>query len=198
MGSADLVLGCDPIVAASPESVAMMAPQRASLVINRFVAPTNAFALDPDFRVDVSMLEDSVTRRIGAERLFGIDATNIATTLLGDAIGVNMFLVGYAWQRGLIPLQRQSIEAAIHLNGTALEMNLRAFALGRLAASRPAELAQLMAGAQPPSATDAMDLTALVAHRKAHLTDYQDSALADQYTALVGRVDRAEQALDHR
>ena len=197
-GAADVVLGCDPIVAASPDSLAMMAPQRAMVVINRFVAPTNAFALDPDFRVDVSMLERAVTEKIGADRLFGIDATGIVNAMLGDAIGVNMFLVGFAWQRGLIPLTRQSIEAAIRLNGAALEMNLRAFLLGRAAADRPAELAKRIATTQPSLLEDAADLPAVVAHRKAHLAGYQDAALAARYAALVDRVDRTERALGSR
>jgi indolepyruvate ferredoxin oxidoreductase len=109
-----------------------------------------------------------------------------------------MFLVGYAWQRGLIPLARQSIETAIHLNGASLDMNLKAFTLGRVAASRPAELAKLMGGAQATPGEDAMDLAAVVAHRKAHLEGYQDAALAMRYGALVDRVDRAEQALGPR
>jgi indolepyruvate ferredoxin oxidoreductase len=198
VGAADLVLGCDPIVAASPDSIAMMAPQRAVAVINHFVAPTNAFALDPNFRVDVSMLERSITQKIGADRLFGIDASGVVVALLGDAIGVNMFLVGYAWQRGLIPLARASIETAIRLNDAAVDMNLRAFALGRLASARPSSLAVLMAGIQPASIEDAEDLAALVEHRKAHLEGYQDPALAARYGALVARADSAEKALGLR
>jgi indolepyruvate ferredoxin oxidoreductase len=198
VGTADLVLGCDPIVAASPDSIAMMAPERAFAVVNHFVAPTNAFALDPNFRVDVSMLERSITQKIGTGRLFGIDANALVVALLGDAIGVNMFLVGYAWQRGLIPLGRGSIETAIRLNGAAVDMNLRALAMGRLAASRPTSLSQLMAGIQPAMSEESEDLAAVVAHRKAHLQGYQHAALGARYAALVARVDGAERALGPR
>jgi indolepyruvate ferredoxin oxidoreductase len=193
-GCADVVLGCDPIVAASPDSIDMMAPNRAAVIVNRFVAPTVAFAADPDFRVDEGQLENQIGQRVGLDRVTGIDATGIVQKLIGDVLGVNMFLVGFAWQRALIPLERQSIEAAIRLNGAAVDMNLKAFALGRAAAARPSMLARLLSEKDAAPA-DAMDLTTVIAHRKAHLTAYQDAALADRYAALVERVQGAEQAL---
>jgi indolepyruvate ferredoxin oxidoreductase len=193
-GSADVVLGCDPIVAASPDSISMMAPDHATVLLNRFVAPTVAFAANPDFRVDEALLEDRIGQRVGRERVIGIDATGIVQALIGDVLGVNMFLVGFAWQSGLIPLKRQNIEDAIRLNAAAVEMNLKAFALGRTAAARPAMLSKLLS-AGDASPADSMDLPAVIAHRKAHLTAYQDAALAERYAALVERVDRAEKAL---
>lgn len=194
VGCANVVLGCDPIVAASPDSIAMMAPNRAAVIVNRFVAPTVAFAADPDFRVDEADLESQIGRRVGLDRVVGIDAAGIVQALIGDVLAVNMFLVGFAWQRGLIPLERESIEAAIRLNGAAVEMNLKAFGLGRAAAARPALLSKLLSekdGAPP----ETMDLSTVIAHRRAHLTAFQDAALADRYAALVARVHSAEEAL---
>jgi indolepyruvate ferredoxin oxidoreductase len=191
-GGAQLVIGCDPIVAASPDSLAAMAPG-ATVIVNRFVAPTDAFARDPDVRVDLRRLERRIEQRIADGALHTVDATGVATRLLGDAIGANMFLVGYAWQKGALPVGRESIAEAVRLNGAATEMNLRAFALGRLAAERPGAVDHLL-GPKAPE-LDPSDLAAVVRHRMAHLADYQDQALADRYRALVDRVAAAERAL---
>lgn len=192
---ADVVIGCDPIVTAGPDSLGMMAEERTSVVMNRFLAPTSSFAANPDLQVDLTLLARGITRRLGSEqRLHEVDASGIAVRLLGDAIGANLFLVGFAFQLGLIPVTSASIESAIRLNGTAADMNLRAFGLGRAAVARPQALAELLASNEPKS-IDAEDLGALVAHRSAHLTGYQNESLARRYQALVERVERAEQAL---
>ena len=193
--SADVILGCDPIVTASPDAVGLMAAGRTSVVMNCFVAPTNAFALNPDWRVDLKALETVIGRRIGADHLYGSEATQIATSLLGDAIGANMFVVGYGWQKGLIPLRRESIERAIELNGAATEMNLRAFALGRLAAERPEEIERMRGEKNDAKPLSEQSLAEIVASRSRHLADYQNMALAERYRALVDRVQAAEGAL---
>jgi indolepyruvate ferredoxin oxidoreductase len=193
--AADVVIGCDPIVTAGPESLAMMSEGRTSVVMNRFLAPTSSFAANPDLRVDLTLLARAIIRRLGAEeRLHDVDASGIAVRTLGDAIGSNLFLVGFAFQLGLIPLKHTSIESAIRLNGTATQMNLTAFALGRAAAIRPGALADLLAPTASKS-IDAEDLAAVVAHRAAHLERYQNKELARRYTAFVKRVQDAEQAL---
>jgi indolepyruvate ferredoxin oxidoreductase len=190
-GGADVVIGCDPIVAASADCLAMMKPDDGRVILNSFVAPTNAFALDPDYRVDLTMLRRRIARRVGEDHVLPVDATGTATALLGDAIGANMMLVGFAWQRGLVPLRLQSIHAALELNGTALKMNLRAFALGRLMAVDPARVAAMIGGDVAPKG-EPETLDALVASRVRHLTAYQDDRLAARYRALVDRVAAAE------
>ncbi len=192
-GGADVVIGCDPIVAAGPECVMMMKPETGRVVLNRFVAPTNAFALDPDYRVDLSMLERRIDRRVGVGHVLPVDATTTATALLGDAIGANMMLVGFAWQQGLIPLALASIEQALTLNGTALQMNLRAFTLGRMIAVDPARVTAMIGG--PDRSGEPETLPALVDSRVRHLTAYQDAKLAARYRTLVDRVAAAEDAL---
>jgi len=109
--------------------------------------------------------------------------------LLGDAIGANILLMGYAWQAGLIPLQRASIEAAIDLNGVATDFNKRAFALGRLLAASPEKVEAMVQAArgplpEPPATT----LDGLIEKRVADLTAYQDAAYAERFIALVSRV----------
>jgi indolepyruvate ferredoxin oxidoreductase len=194
-GSADVILGCDPIVAASPEAQSMMSLGRTAVVINRFVAPTSAFALNPDFRVDLRALERLVALRVGADRLFGTEATQVAAAILGDAIGANLFVVGYAWQKGLIPLQRASIVRAIELNGSAREMNIRAFGLGRLAAAAPGSLQELLGERRESQPLAEQDLASIVTRRATFLTSYQNAQLAERYRAVVDRVEKAERTL---
>jgi indolepyruvate ferredoxin oxidoreductase len=164
-------------------------------LITTDVSPTNAFALNPDFKVDVKALEHVIGRRAGADHVHTLDATATATSLLGDAIGANLFIVGYAWQKGLIPLQRASIEQAIDINGTAKAMNLKAFQLGRLAAANPEVLKRLTGERDESKPVVEQSLDQIVASRMAHLTAYQNDALARRYRALVDRVDGAEKAI---
>ncbi|MBW8785900.1 MAG: indolepyruvate ferredoxin oxidoreductase family protein, partial [Novosphingobium sp.] len=194
-GGASLAIGCDPIVTAGSDVLAMLAPDTASVVLNRFVAPTSAFAGDPDFAVDATMLARRISGRVGADRVLPLDATRAASALLGDAIGANMMLVGFAWQRGLVPLSREAIEQALRLNGTAVAMNLAAFALGRVAAAEPDRFAALLGGAGQREAREPDTLAAMVESRVRHLAAYQDAALAERYRALIGRVAAAEAAL---
>lgn len=194
-GAADLVIGCDPIVAASAEVLAMLKPTTGHVVLNQFIAPTNAFAKDPDYTVDLSMLERRLAQRVGEEHVLPVDATRLASALLGDAVGANMMLIGFAWQRGLVPIARASIEQALRLNGTAVAMNLRAFALGRLAAADPDRLKALLGETPLEPKGEPQELAGLVVHRMEHLTAYQNAGLAARYKALVDRVAKAEAGL---
>jgi indolepyruvate ferredoxin oxidoreductase len=189
--AADVVIGCDPVVSTMPDTLARMAGGRTAVVFNRFVAPTNAFATNPDLDFGAAAMEAQLAGRADPARLFGLDATDVATRLLGDAIGANLMLVGYAWQKGLIPLTRDSIETAIRLNGSAVALNLRAFTLGRIAAVHPERLAAPVAAPAPAE----MPLEALIADRVQRLTAYQDAAYAARYRALVERVRAAEAPL---
>ncbi len=194
LGSADLVLGCDLVVAGGPEGLMKMAPGRTAVVFNEFIAPTTAFALNPDLDFSGADLTRGIAERSDAGKLFGVDATRIATVMLGNAIGANMFLVGYAWQKGLIPLEAGNIEAAIELNGNLSALNTRAFALGRLAASDPAWIDRWLENKKQQS-TEPESLEALVAKRSALLRDYQNAAYAERYEAFVAKVTAAERRI---
>jgi indolepyruvate ferredoxin oxidoreductase len=120
-----------------------------------------------------------------------LDFTKPAETLLGDAIATNMMMMGYAYQRGFLPLSAEAIEQAIEVNGVAIKMNTQAFRLGRLAAAEPSRMSAMMKGhdeASAPKALDAMSLDEIIAHRSAHLTGYQNEELAARYQALVTQV----------
>ena len=191
----DLLIGCDAIVSGNADSIRMMDPGSTRVLVNDFIAPTAGFAADPDMWMDFGRFAHVIAERVGEENLYRVNATDAALALVGDAIGANMFLVGHAWQKGLLPLTRQSLEAAITTNGAAVGMNRAAFDLGRMAAADPDGFAALAGYAKPDAAARPVaTLEELVAARAAHLTAYQDESLARRYRAFIDRVAAAEKA----
>jgi indolepyruvate ferredoxin oxidoreductase len=194
LAEADLLLGCDLVTAAEKDSVLTLDPARSRAVINAHVQPTAAFQLNPDLRIDLDAELRPIRAGVAADRLHSIDATAVALRLLGNTIGANFFLVGYALQAGGLPLSLESVERAIELNGQAVELNKRALALGRLAAHDPQAIGRELAKLAPvPVIPRAQTLDALVERRVAFLTDYQDAAYAARYRALVEKARDAEQ-----
>jgi indolepyruvate ferredoxin oxidoreductase len=198
-GGADVVLGCDLVVAATGDALSKMATGRTRAVLNTHDTITAEFTRSPDFRVPMDDLAADVARACGgAGAVDRLDATVLATALMGDAIATNLFMLGYAWQRGLVPVSGEALERAIALNGAAVAMNTRAFRWGRRAA---VDLAAVRAAATPPAGaptalSDARHLSVspeeAVQRRVDFLTGYQDAAFARRYRALVDRVAAAE------
>ena len=194
LGEADVVLGCDLIVTAGADTLRTLEPGRTRLVINTHVVPTAAFQLRPDVDFHTPEMLAAIDAIVGGEFNSRVDATGIALKLLGDTLGANMFVVGYALQRGWLPLGLASIEQAIELNGAAVAFNKRSLALGRLAAAEPARLAEMLGTEVAPAPTDE-SVDALIRSREEFLTDYQDRAYAERYRSLVDRVVAAESRL---
>ncbi len=196
-GGADLLLGCDLVVSGGPDALARLEPGRSRAVVNTHETITGDFTRKPDLAFPGHTLRLAVEAAAGADACDFVEASAIATTLMGDSIATNMFMLGYAWQKGLVPLGHDSIERAIELNGAAVTMNLAAFRWGRRAAHDRAAVDRLVAPADNvvalPRAPRTLD--DLVASRVRHLTGYQDAALAGRYVALVEKVRTAEQAL---
>src|SRR5262249_49336194 len=128
--------------------------------------------------------------RINAAHSDFVPATKLALALLGDSIATNMFMAGFAWQKGLVPLSREAVEQAIKLNGAAVDMNLRAFEWGRRAAHDLAAVER--AARAPANDSGPKTLEDLLARRAEFLTAYQNAAYATRYRALVERARRAE------
>jgi indolepyruvate ferredoxin oxidoreductase len=196
-GSCDLLIACDLVVATGAEHLAKLAPGRTTAVVNSDVAPTAEFASQPDLDLRPDAMEDAVRKAAGAGDAHFLPATRLATALLGDAIAANVFLLGYAFQRGRVPVGLEALDRAIELNGREVEWNRRAFAWGRLAAHDRAAVEAaarplLRAGAAPPPART---LAEIVAHRSEHLTAYQSARYAARYRALVERVAARERDL---
>jgi indolepyruvate ferredoxin oxidoreductase len=192
-GDVDLVIGADPMVVAIPETLAKLGAGRSAVLLNRFVSPNAMFARDPDLDLSFDPLRVKVAARADRERLMNIDATRIAQVMLGNAVGANLFLVGYAWQKGLIPLRAENILRAIEMNGTEIAMNLRAFGLGRIAAARPDLAAAWLRGHEEARIPD--NLGDLLADRMPRLRAWGGDKHARRYRALVARVEEAEAKL---
>lgn len=192
-GAADLVLACDPVVAASPEGVEVLSPERSAGVINAHQAPVAGFVRDRDFDFREEKIRRSLQARLRPDATHFVDGTQLATAIIGDAIATNLFMLGYAWQKGHVPLGQEAITQAITLNGGPVDANLQSFAAGRVAAHDPDAVRDLLpkAAAEPLSET----LDQVIARRVAFLTDYQDAAYAVRYREMVERVRAAEQRI---
>ncbi|MCX8101556.1 MAG: indolepyruvate ferredoxin oxidoreductase family protein [Geminicoccaceae bacterium] len=210
-GEAQLLLGCDPIVTASDETLSRARAGLSRAIVNAEVPVTGDFVRaaaaeartgDAGRTADVlpplaSMLE-RIEDAVGPGAVELVEAGRLALRLLGDSIATNMLLLGFAFQRGLVPVSAAAIDRAIELNGAAVAMNRRAFALGRLAAHDPRAVEALAGPAVGPSDAHRLStsLEELVTRRVAHLEAYQDRAWAERYRATVERVRTAERAVD--
>jgi indolepyruvate ferredoxin oxidoreductase len=179
----DLLLATDVVVGASRDALARLDPRRTRAIVNEDVLPTADFVSDRDATVDAVGMIDAI--RSACRETHTTDATTVCEALFGTSTTANVYLLGHAWQLGLVPISREALQAAIHANGAAVTMNLRAFEWGRLAALDPEAVRKAAGGhAEAPAET----LGGLIARRAADLTDYQDAAYAARYEALVGRV----------
>ncbi|MED5262125.1 MAG: indolepyruvate ferredoxin oxidoreductase family protein [Myxococcota bacterium] len=189
-GGADLLLGCDLVVATSTENLSKISSDRTAVIVNRFVTPTAAFASDPDLDLSAHPMLDAVGQATGGKRLFSVDATRVATALLGDAIFANPFLLGLALQQGRLPVGLASLRRAIELNGRSVEANLEALQWGRLAAVN-LEAVQRCAGLgglekDPKPVSDPPEtLSGLVARCEELLKAYQGPSYAARFRQLV-------------
>ncbi|KLJ00623.1 indolepyruvate ferredoxin oxidoreductase family protein [Luteimonas sp. FCS-9] len=137
-GEADLVLGCDMVVVNDYWTLSKIRGDRSQVVLNTYEAMPGTFTTRPDMQFPAGDIVAAIEHALGGRAPLRVDATQLATALLGDAIGANLFILGYAWQRGLVPLSFDAIMRAVELNGAAVEMNKTAFAWGRLAVVDPA------------------------------------------------------------
>ena len=197
-GAVRLLLGCDMVTAAAPESLATVEPGVSRAVVNGNVTPPAAFVIDNTIDLGSRLMARQIEDIAGRAMVDFVEGTELATALLGDSIATNLFMVGYAYQKGLVPLAAESIEEAIGLNAVAVEANRQAFRWGRLAAHDPARVWAIARPLMVPSEDGADDapetLDALVEHRAAFLREYQDEAWAERYRATVERVRAAESA----
>jgi indolepyruvate ferredoxin oxidoreductase len=191
--SADLLLAADLVVASGDPVVPMLASDRTAAVYNSYVAPTSAFAQNADLSFSTEGMERRIAQRCRDGEAHAAPATQVATRILGNAVGANSFLLGAAWQRGLIPISLAAIERAIELNGAEVKMNTRAFRLGRLSVAKPEALASLLQAREAkPAASAEESLDSLIADRRRWLAEYQNAAYADRYEALVRKAAEAE------
>ena len=194
-GGADLVLGGDIVVAGNKKVLAAVKHGATQMIINTAEFLPGDFARDADFSLPTERLKRAIVSAAGSDGVSFIDATRLATALLGNSIAGNIFMVGYAFQKGAIPLSAESIEKAIEMNGEAVAMNQAAFRWGRRAALDAAAVENEI---PTPASRDenrrlSESLDEMIERRVAFLTDYQNAVYARRYSNLVARVREAEQ-----
>ena len=193
-GEADALIACDLIVTVGAEPLGLVRAGVTRAVVNRTQAITGEFIRNPDWRYPMASMEQEVSEALGAGHAAFIDGTRLATALMGDAIATNLFMLGFAYQQGLVPVAAEAILRAIELNGAAIEMNKAAFAWGRRAACEPAVVEAVACPASAPSEhrRESRSLDELIERRVRFLAAYQDQSYARRYLDRVERTRRAE------
>ena len=184
-GHADVLLACDAIVGSSQDVLKTLEPGRSKAVVNLDVSPTGEFQTNRDASYDDNALLNAVGAALKDGKLFSLRASGLSTAIMGDSIGTNVLMLGYAAQKGLLPVSIASLEEAIRLNGSFVKGNLRIFAVGRLAAVAPEALSRIIS--PPPANLAEMSVDDIIASRTILLTSYQNATYAAQYTEFVAR-----------
>ena len=186
---ADVVLACDIVVAGSKKALAAIRPGESRVFVNLHETYPGDFTRAADFSLPTQRLRRAIEERVGAGRAEFIEAERLAAALVGDAIGTNMLMVGFAWQMGGLPISHESMLEAIRLNGVEVDMNTAAFEWGRRAAFDRAAT-ERAAGTVPDRSEPTLD--EIVARRVAFLTDYANRQYAERYRARVEKIAAAE------
>ena len=199
-GGADAVLGCDLVVAASRKTLAATRKGVTRMLVNTHEVMTGEFTRHPDLKFPSAELRAGITDAVGGECAEFVDATKYALNIFGDTIAGNMFMLGYAYQRGIIPIGSEAIDAAIELNGTGVKMNKEAFLWGRRAALSPSAAERALVAAKPmrESLQISSSLDELIERKAMFLSEYQNAAYGKRYRALVSRVREWERTVTPR
>lgn len=192
---ADLIIGCDIVVASGAEVLGKMRQDHTHAVVNSRVAPTSDFATNPDLNLSAEDMIAAISAAVGEQAAAFIESSQFASVLMGNEVASNMFLVGFALQKGWMPVGLAAIERAIELNGVAIAMNKTSLAWGRLAAS---DLAAVEAAAAPAPVVSAVEvfqpetLAGIMERNSAELVAYQNTAYAERYRNLLNKVLESE------
>ena len=187
---ADALVACDLVVSSSPKASATYRAGHTRAVVNSAEMSTADFVRFRDANLKADQRLEAIRRAVGEFSTVGANA--LADELLGNTIYSNVLMLGFAWQKGLVPISLEAVLRAIELNGVEIENNKKAFGWGRIAAADPAFIGTRRAR---PEAPEPESLDSVIERRAAFLVDYQDQALADRYLAFVERVRRSEQPL---
>ncbi len=190
-GEADLILGCDMLTAGGADAIAKTRPGVTVAVINTHEQPPGTFARNADWQFPTAQIRALIDESV-EHRAHYVDATRLASALLGDAIATNLFMLGFAFQKGLVPLSEAALLRAIELNAVAVDANKQAFLWGRRAAVDLDQVQRVTAPAKAVVVQMPQTLDALVRRRSAFLTQYQNAAYARDYETFVERVRQAE------
>jgi indolepyruvate ferredoxin oxidoreductase len=199
-GEADLVIGCDLVVTTGQEAVSKMSSGRTFVVVNTAINPTLEFQKSPDWDPNVPYLLDRLNKHLKGE-VNSLQASQIATALMGDAIAINLFLLGYAWQLGKVPIRLEALQKAINLQGVELKFNLESFQWGRRMATEPDVIKQIAAKATGQQVTGSTlgplhSIEEIVNDRERRLVNYQNAAYAKRYRNMIDEIQVKDDALN--
>ncbi len=190
--AADLILGCDIVVTSGMESMSKIRDGRTRTVVNTRVTPTSAFASNPDLDLDAKNMVASIEQAVGAEDSAFVNAGTLATALLGNEIGANLFLVGFAIQKGWMPVGLAALDRALELNGVGLAMNRAALAWGRIAAVHPEFVEKAALGDRTDHSREEETVDELIARLERDLVGFQNAAYAQRFRDLVDKAQDAD------
>jgi len=195
MAAADLILGCDPIVTAGKETLSRMIEGRTRVALNSHSTPTAEFVKNTLWQNPADSCAADIASTVGLHGLASFDAEQLSSQLMGDTIYINPMLLGYAWQKGWVPLSLEALQRAITLNDVAVAQNLAAFEWGRHAAHQLPAVQTLLKPLQIISFKKRDRLEDLITRRVEFLTDYQNTAYAKQYEDFISMVKAKESHL---
>ncbi|MDH3440907.1 MAG: indolepyruvate ferredoxin oxidoreductase family protein, partial [Gammaproteobacteria bacterium] len=191
---ADALIGCDLVVSSSPRASRTYRRGHTRAVVNTTEMSTADFVKFRDATLSAASRVSAIAEITSAENLSTVAANDLSEALLGNTIYANVLMLGFAWQKGLIPASSEALLRAIELNGVDVPQNLQAFNWGRIAAADPEFVSASIAG--PESSVSGLEsLDESIAHRAKFLADYQDQALADRFLTLVEGVRKAESSI---
>ncbi|MEO3384728.1 indolepyruvate ferredoxin oxidoreductase family protein [Mesorhizobium sp. CAU 1741] len=193
-GKADLILGCDLVVSGNKKVLSAVREGETVFVVNTAEVMPGDFARSADFSLPTERLKKAIRSAAGEDKAHFVDATQAAATLFGNSLGANMFMLGFAYQHGGLPLSADAVEKAIELNGQAVAMNIAALRWGRRAAHDPQFVTSLVDSARtlPPAPSQTLD--DIIERRAEFLTAYQNEAYAARYLKRVASIRDAEQS----
>lgn len=197
VGQCDVLIGADIVTSASDDALARFRKDHTVAVVNEHEAVTGAFTEDREFHLPISAQRAAIERFCGDGQVSFVDATELAKKLTGNTIGANMMLLGFACQKGWLPVRSASLEAAIETNNVAVRANLEVFRLGRLLAHDAAQVTSLAEKGVAKRASQQLSesVDELIARRAADLAAYQDEAYAARFRDLVDQVAAREKAV---
>jgi indolepyruvate ferredoxin oxidoreductase len=191
---ADAMIGCDLVVSSSPKASRTFRKGHTRAVVNTTEMATADFVKFRDATLSAGRRVAAIREITGPDGLSTVAANDLAENLLGKTIYANVLMLGYSWQKGLVPVSSDALLRAIELNGVDIEQNQRAFNWGRIAAADP-EFVSTLLSSSTGAVTGLDTLDEMIERRREFLTQYQDEALADRFLGFVERARDAESAL---
>ncbi len=191
---ADLILGFDVVVTAGKEALSKINPGITRVLTNTHKTITGHFTKNPDYFFPAEAMETDIIKTAGATHAEFLDAQEIATNLMGDSLMTNMFMVGYALQKGYIPVSHEALKEAIRLNGVAIQDNLMALQWGRLAATNMTAVESFLHRTHAVDEDHILSETAeqIIDRRAGFLAAYQSKRYARQYRRIIAQVRKVE------